>query len=53
MGASPEAALAGQIMPGGAYWAREEAKAGPKLGLSPIFSFIYPCICSRCVTLES
>ena len=32
------------------HWARE---AGPKLGLSPIFSFIYPCICSRCVTLES
>ena len=30
-----------------------KCKAGPKLGLSPLFSFIHPCICSRCVSLES
>ena len=44
-GASPaEAASAGQIKPGGANWAREEARAGPILGLSPLVSFIHPCI---------
>ena len=43
-GASPEAASAGQIKPGGANWAREEAGAGPSLGLSPLVSFIHPCI---------
>ena len=43
-GASPEAASAGQIKPGGANWAREEAGAGPNLGLSPLVSFIHPCI---------
>ena len=42
MGASPEAASAGQIQPGGAHWTREEAGAGPFLGLSPLFSFYLP-----------
>ena len=48
MGASPEAASAGQSKPGGAFWAREEADAGPSFGTeSPFCLFIYPCVNSR------
>ena len=47
VGASPEAASAGQVKPGGANWTREEAGAGPYLGLSPLFSYIDPCMHSR------
>ena len=52
MGASPEAASAGQVKPGGANWAREEAGAGPSLGLSPS-SLLFTPVLFQSVDLES
>ena len=41
MGASPEAVLAGQNKPGGAFWAREEAGTGPSFGTESPLAYLF------------